>query len=175
MTSKVQKIKHISLSTGLIVFPTAIINSTPLQCTICTKDICDPSKVANSDPDGNVNIYWLKNYCTFDPEAVDQFLLYFPYVLLIVAILLFLIERAFNTMFNANKELEIFHNLLVEESIIKDDEDLDDGKQPVGKEDTEIDSDKLAFMVSQGSSSNYFRSYTIRTISELIVASALFM
>ena len=166
MTSKVQKIKHISLSTGLIVFPTAIINSTPLQCTICTKDICDPSKVANSDPDGNVNIYWLKNYCTFDPEAVDQFLLYFPYVLLIVAILLFLIERAFNTMFNANKELEIFHNLLVEKSILKDDEKFDV---------TEIDSDKLVFVVSQGSSSNYYRSYLIRTISELLVAAGLFM
>ena len=40
-----------------------------------------------------------------------------------------------------------------------------------------MDADKLAYTVSQGlgSSSNYFRSYLIRTIAELLISLALFI
>ena len=95
------------ITPGLIVFPTAMISSTPLWCTDCTKGLCeDESKISQHPNDtlikGPHNAWWLKQYCTLDPKTVDQFLLYFPYVLLIVAVTLFAIERAFTRFFKAN-------------------------------------------------------------------------
>ena len=114
---------------GFIVFPTAMVNGTPLYCTICTEDLCDPSKVPANKSDPNHHAWWVKQYCTYDPETVDQFLLYFPYLLLTVAIVLYSIEKAFNSCFQANKELEAFHNLLIQEKILngklKDDNEKD--------------------------------------------------
>ena len=94
------------ITPGLIVFPTAMISSTPLWCTDCTKGLCeDESKIAQEK--GPHNAWWLKQYCTLDPKTVDQFLLYFPYVLLIVALTLFVIERVFNSFFKANLDNEL--------------------------------------------------------------------
>ena len=39
------------------------------------------------------NAWWVKKYCTM--TAVDQFILYFPYILLIIALVIVLIERVF--------------------------------------------------------------------------------
>jgi len=173
------------ITLGLIVFPTAMISSTPLWCTICTKGLCeDESKISQEKGPGH-NAWWLKQYCTLDPKTVDQFLLYFPYVLLIVALTLFVIERAFNSFFKATKELEAFHSLLVKTSILESksekDENDDEEKEKDGKDKAEndeaIDHDKLAYSVSKGfgTSSNYFRSYLIRTIAELIISTGLFV
>ena len=90
------------LKPGLIVFPTAMISSTPLYCTICTKGLCEDGSKTSQEKDPGHHPWWLKQYCTLDPKTVDQFLLYFPYVLLIVALTLFGIERAFNSFFKAN-------------------------------------------------------------------------
>ena len=98
------------ITPGLIVFPTAMISSTPLWCTDCTKGLCeDESKI--SQEKGPHNAWWLKQYCTLDPQTVDQFLLYFPYVLLIVALTLFGIERVFNTFFKANLDNKLLRFL----------------------------------------------------------------
>ena len=103
----VQKIMGYFFS-GLIVAPTAIINGTPLDCNFCVKDHC-----ANKFPDDLVNAtdqeradhdaefsenpgydrWWVKKYCTM--TAVDSFILYFPYILLIMALVIVLIERVF--------------------------------------------------------------------------------
>ena len=97
------------ITPGLIVFPTAMISSTPLWCTACTKGLCeDESKIRQENQkDPGHSAWWLKQYCTLDPKTVDQFLLYFPYVLLIVALTLFVIERAFNSFFKANLDNEL--------------------------------------------------------------------
>ena len=86
-----------------------MISSTPLWCTICTKGLCeDESKICQENQtDPKHNERWLKQYCTLDRKTVDQFLLYFPYVLLIVALTLFCIERAFNSLFKANSDKEL--------------------------------------------------------------------
>ena len=93
---------------GLIVFPTAMISSTPLYCTICTKGLCEDESKTSQETDPGHHAWWLKQYCTLDPKTVDQFLLYFPYVLLIVALTLFGIERAFNSFFKANSDNKVF-------------------------------------------------------------------
>ena len=101
------------ITPGLIVFPTAMISSTPLWCTDCTKGLCEDESKISQHPNGTLikgphNAWWLKQYCTLDPKTVDQFLLYFPYVLLIVALTLFVIERVFNSFFKANLDNELF-------------------------------------------------------------------
>ena len=50
---------------------------------------------------------------------MDQFLLYFPYVILFVAILLFVVEKFFNKMFNVQDEAENFYDLCVKMSVLK--------------------------------------------------------
>jgi hypothetical protein len=84
-----------------------MISSTPLWCTICTKGLCEDESKISQEKDPGHSAWWLKQYCTLDPKTVDQFLLYFPYVLLIVALTLFVIERAFNSFFKANLDNEL--------------------------------------------------------------------
>merc|ERR1711971_304733 len=165
-----------------------MISTTPLWCNECTKGLCEDEKISQH-PNGTLitgphNIWWLKQYCTLDPKTVNQFLLYFPYVLLIAAITLFAIERAFTRFFKATKQLEAFYKLIVKENIIesksKKDEGEEDDKEKDGedKESDEnneaIEHNKLAYEVSNGSSSNYFRSYLIRTIAELLISTGIF-
>ena len=84
--------------------PTAIINGTPLDCNFCQKDHCEnkfkdpPLNVTEEDRaelriDPKFNAWWVKKYCTM--TAVDSFILYFPYILLIMALVIVLIERVF--------------------------------------------------------------------------------
>ena len=89
---------------GLVVAPTAIINSTPLDCNLCQSDshcpddrfrVQEPKHLAvstNVTPK-DFNAWWVKKYCT--KTAVDGFLMYFPYILLIMAMVIVLIERVF--------------------------------------------------------------------------------
>ena len=77
--------------------PTAIFASTPLDCTFCTKDICPEEKQNINAANPNHFGWWIKKYCTF--EHVDEFVLYFPYVLLVIALLLVLMERFFIQVF----------------------------------------------------------------------------
>ena len=80
---------------GLIVLPTAIINGTPLDCTLCQPGICHPNITRETDP--GYNVWWVKKHCTF--TAINEFVLYFPYSLLIMAFVIVLIERFFVTIF----------------------------------------------------------------------------
>ena len=89
---------------GLIVLPTAIINGTPLDCTLCQPGICHPNITRETDP--GYNVWWVKKHCTF--TAINEFVLYFPYSLLIMAFIIVLIERFFVTIFKVQHS-----NLLV--------------------------------------------------------------
>ena len=77
--------------------PTAIINGTPLDCTLCKPGICPSNITKETDPE--YNVWWVKKFCTY--ESVDEFVLYFPYCLLIMAFIIVLIERFFVTVFKA--------------------------------------------------------------------------
>ena len=50
---------------------------------------------------------------------MDQFLLYFPYVILFVAVLLFVVEKFFSKMFKVQDEAENFYDLFVKMSVLK--------------------------------------------------------
>ena len=105
--------------------PTTMFSSTPLDCTICNKDEgnCDfldemeeskdwatemSAKISNTGkPD--FSAWWTKKYCTM--TRVDQFTLYFPYVLLIMPIIMVAVEKGFikYAMFPYHK-VNSYHN-----------------------------------------------------------------
>ena len=83
--------------------PTAIVQSTPLMCQPCKEDNCKFMKhwgtynPLNKAADGTwieeYNPYWATKYCTM--EAVDEFVLYYPYVLILIPLVIVLIEKGF--------------------------------------------------------------------------------
>ena len=85
-----------------MVAPTAIINGTPLDCTICTNNTCtfmrdDHDFVKGSldkiAPSPAPSAWWVKKFCT--ATSVDGFIMYFPFILLLMALAMVLIERGF--------------------------------------------------------------------------------
>ena len=90
--------------------PTTMFSNTPLECTICTEDLrnCD----FMIDPDGvyidgfnpvnphkNVsdpkhNGAWVNKFCTM--TEVDSFILYFPYGLLLIPLLMVSLHKGFD-------------------------------------------------------------------------------
>ena len=129
-----------------------MINSTPLDCTICTKEICPNSKVNDSLPNMNHNAWWIKKFCTYN--AVDKFLLYFPLFLLALSLILLLIERVFVKAFGAETEMKSIYGLLANEKLIE----VKDEEKP------KISSNNLAKEVfySVGRNPNFFIAYLTR-------------
>ena len=87
---------------GIVVAPTAIINGTPLDCTICKKNTCtfmkddedfEEGSLDQTPPEKEQSAWWIKKYCT--ATSVDSFIMYFPFILLIMALMMVLIERGF--------------------------------------------------------------------------------
>ena len=62
--------------------------------------------------------WWVNQQCNLDPGAVPQVLLYFPIVILIVAISLFLVEKFFNVAFKVGDEAKHFYDLLVKLKVL---------------------------------------------------------
>ena len=94
--------------------PTAIITGTPLDCTYCLEDYCG-NNTGKTNP--GFNAWWVKKHCTYN-GSVDEFLLYYPYFVLMIATSLFAIEKLFQSLMKGNMYLEKFYSLLVKEKII---------------------------------------------------------
>ena len=62
--------------------------------------------------------WWVNQQCSLDPDAVPQILLYFPIVILIVAISLFLVEKFFDIAFKVGDEAKHFYELLVKLKVL---------------------------------------------------------
>ena len=166
---------------GIIIVPTAMVTGTPLQCTYCLQDYCTFPNQTKIDQraveDPGHNFRWVKNFCTLNREAVDPFMLYFPYFLLIVAMILIAIERTCIKAFKAGSKLDTFYALLVQEKVLKSsdqkkvkDHESDDKEN----EDNLVDGKEVVELkVSFRGSSSYFLSYLLRSAIELLVAAIL--
>jgi len=139
---------------GLIVSPTTIFNGTPLYCTLCTQPgQCGSAPNTTIDP--GYHIYYVKSYCTH--KALGKFTLYFPYILLISALILVGIERLFKKIFKSNVQIEGFYSLLLtSKKMDGDGEDMD-------MEDTVH---TVEVRQSFKHHSSFFPSYFIRTVFE---------
>ena len=111
---------------------------------------------------------FIKKFCTMT-GAVDPFMLYFPYFLLIVALILVCIERFFLKIFKAGSKLDKFYSLLVRENVLDAKSKMSEGVVDA------VDHGKEAVKIRQSfkGSNGYFLSYVLRTVMEVAVAGLL--
>ena len=76
-----------------------MIIGTPLDCNLCERIPCNYT-LADKDSgeyetqvDPKFNANWVKKICT--ATAIDGFIAYFPFILLVMALVIVLIERVF--------------------------------------------------------------------------------
>jgi len=148
---------------GLVVVPTSMVIGSPLECTYCSGDLCKSFGHTGTASDPKFYMVWVKKLCTFN-GSVDYFMLYFPYILLLIALTVVLIEKIFIALFKANKKLEKFYQLLLDENI------LQGGSGQGGALKREAIELEEGFNCSE---ENFSSSYLVRTSLELIITSLL--
>jgi len=155
------------LSLGLVLVPTAMVTGSPLQCTFCKDELCHPVlRSGHWSVDPGYCEEWVRQFCTFN-GSVEPLLLYFPYILLIIAFIMVVIEKIFMFLFRSNKKLEKLYKLLLDQNILSGENikhNDNKNKQVIEIEET-----------YKNSEDNYFNSYLIRTVLELIVISILLL
>ena len=138
---------------GLLVMPTSMITSSQLECTLCKNEtgFCGATPKTPYDEDPNFNSWWVKNACTFN-GSVESFMLHFPYVLLIIALILFAVERVFTVLNKEGTKHESLYTVLVTRRVITEEtvSDVVDGRN--------IDEIKQSFSKSR----SYYNCYLIR-------------
>ena len=75
---------------GIIVAPTSLVMGTTLDCSFCTKNHCDAHINVEEDP--GLNLYYVRRYCALE-GPLSPIILYFPYILLIIATVLVMMDR----------------------------------------------------------------------------------
>ena len=107
----------------------------------------------------------MRNYCT--QNAVSQFTLYFPYILLFMPMVLVGIERFFNRLFSSNSQIEGLSALLSAAKRAEIDESV--------TTDTHVDDTVKTVEVRQSfkEQGNFYKSYFIRTVFEFLVGAGL--
>ena len=68
--------------------------------------------------DPGFNAWFVKRFCTMN-GSVHAIMLYFPYILLIAAMLLVIIKRTFLKVFHAGSKMDKFYSLLVREQFLE--------------------------------------------------------
>ena len=103
------------LKIGLAVLPTAIVSGSPIYCTQCQDGLLLCPK-NSTEAKSNFFDWWVPQYCT--EACANEFVRYFPYILLGLALILLKIEFVSQKIFNAQLDLEAFYRLIVNNSII---------------------------------------------------------
>ena len=150
---------------GLVVAPTSMITGSPLECTFCKGDLCRELNDTGTLPDPGYYSVWIKKICTFN-GSVDSFTLYFPYILLLIALSLVFIEKVFLALFQANNKLDKFYKLLAENNIVEE----GNNKMKVEPQSIETVQVEESFKSCED---NYFVCYLVRTVLELVISTCL--
>ena len=137
---------------GLLVMPTSMITSSQLDCTLCINATNYCGETPDAPYEGSeLNIWFVKQACTFN-GSVGSFMLHFPFVLLIIALVLFGIERAFTVLRKEGTKHDILYAVLVQRKVIQEEEV---GDEVDGRHIAEV---KQSFSHSRG----YYYCYLIR-------------
>ncbi len=116
---------------SVIVLPTTIFNDTPLDCEWCEmeqKYKLNQCTTENSHKKPNYSDSFVKKYCTY--EYVDECDLYFPYILLLIVLLLFIMEPIFLNCCGVRMKLDAFFKLLETKSFSDTTQDEESTKLP---------------------------------------------
>ena len=155
---------------GIVLIPSAIVTGTPLDCNFC------PNKDSTNNPDGCINTkedpkfnaWWTKKYCTFDGTTVHDFLLYFPYFILVIALILFTLEKLFQRGFKSSEKINKLYQLVKRQIALNE-----DTEGPIAVADSRFEALEMAYSLKK--SRSYFYSYLARTVVEGLVALSLLL
>eukprot|EP00092_Neocalanus_flemingeri_P029787 GFUD01032340.1.p1 GENE.GFUD01032340.1~~GFUD01032340.1.p1 ORF type:complete len:421 (-),score=105.96 GFUD01032340.1:18-1202(-) len=148
---------------SLIVLPTAIVISTPLNCNYCqtinNTHLCGDH--TNTLPDPKLNWKWVTKECTLN-GSVSPFMLYFPYILLLMAFTLFILEKFFKKSFKNSSKLENLYTIYMNIKSQTDPREEGHGN--------DIQRKLIEATENLKNSGTFFRSYVFKTILELAVS-----
>jgi len=172
---------------GVVLVPMAIVAGTPLECNFCRENYCNKTLVdgttktyENKLDDGSdmtnpdFRAWWIKNYCTYNgaeddrtQPAIDNFLLNYPYFLLLNALLLFASERIFVAFAGPAglKQKKLF-DLIYKEGILGAGGESEGKEKVIGGGSLEAVELKYGFQVRN----SYFKNYLQRTVVQLLVS-----
>ena len=99
------KILRIISISAMVAYPTTMFSSSPLTCDLCTVEANNCQFMKNRE-DFNYTIKqnnpghfgeWVRKYCTM--TEIDDFTLYFPYLLLFFPLMMIATEKGFDRYF----------------------------------------------------------------------------
>ena len=131
-----------------MVLPTSLLISGSLDCTYCKAPQCE----GNSEQDPQLQAYFVKKYCTFEAD-LSPFILYYPFILLLIATVLIMVDRPFVLKLFRSVNMEEMYRLVV-----------------LGSEGSFHTQRQRLHHVLSVSSGNYFISYLGRTLLSLLVS-----
>ena len=82
-----------------------------MDCNYCRENYCAENTTNFGKEDPNFGSAWVKKFCTYN-GPLDNFLIYFPYFILLVGVVLFVVETIFLKTFKAGNKLEKFYSTL---------------------------------------------------------------
>ena len=144
---------------GLMVMKTEMVTSTSLDCNYCQSEYnCtgyDGRSYRNQRPDPGYNIKWVKQFCTYESGAVDDLVLFYPYLLLTMGISLLLSQKLTARIFTSSRKMNMLYKFVAEVWS--------------GNDDIEIDAINIKNSF-QNSSGQYY-GYLCQTLSLLALSS----
>ena len=152
---------------GLITVPSAMVMGSPLQCTFCKDDMCKTvMDFGDLTEDPGYCEDFVKELCTVN-GSVEPFMLFFPFLLLVIALVMVAIEKTFIAIFRSSRKLEQFYSLLERHNLFGHG-DIDIS---VAKTGSTISMEENFFITGD----KYFNSYFARTFVELMVVSLFYL
>ncbi|XP_059090317.1 uncharacterized protein LOC131886098 [Tigriopus californicus] len=98
---------------GMVTLPMTFFSKTPIECTP------HPKLWHNATEIKGLSRFYPKVYCT--ETMIEPFLLYLPFTLLMVPIMLTAIEKTFVVLYKVEDKMNQFYHLLVKESLASED------------------------------------------------------
>merc|ERR1711971_896104 len=136
---------------GILVAPTSLVmTASPLDCTLCRQENCGLDHLNPADTTDDFG-FFTRRYCALENLPVT--VLYFPYLILAIATLLFMTDRPFVLVIFSSANMEELHKMLVVED-------------PFSKEfNRKEEAWELHHLTA--ASTSFFFSYLLRTLASL--------
>ena len=124
--------------------------------------------------------FWVKSYCSYNGlnekshPAVHPFISFYPYILLGLTLILFSIDKIFQTFFGAGEKLEKFHKLLVDNKIIGEQKPEEQSSTEEETPSADGSLQEIELRVTFKKNQNYFKSFvTVSAVQTALATSFL--
>jgi hypothetical protein len=151
------KLLYCFITVGLVSLPMTFFSKTPIVCTPHPRLYDANNNTFQSQK--AVNRLFPNTYCT--ETMMHPFLLYLPFMLLIVPMGLSMIERLFISLYGVDQKMDKFYHLLIKES--RNNEEVEKLKRENIKDCHEL-------IQTFKKSNQCYNSYLYRTLLQLAVA-----